>query len=96
MIALYHRARKWNAKVVVLDGTAFDPKETLLWEEIERQLTGKIEKLKGFNSPGKEKLRALLVQHSPVLILMDEILEYATKASPIKTGKSNLSQVTLS
>ena len=96
LIALYHRARKWNAKVVVLDGTAFDPKETLLWEEIERQLTGKIEKLKGFNSPGKEKLRALLVQHSPVLILMDEILEYATKASPIKTGKSNLSSQVLS
>jgi len=96
LIALYHKAREWKAKVVVLDGTAFDPKETVLWEEIERQLTGKIEKLKGSHAPGKEKIRNLLDQVSPVLILIDELLEYETKASAIKIGDSNLASQTLS
>lgn len=96
LIALYHKAKEWKVNVVVLDGTAFDPKEVILWEEIERQLTGKIEKLKGLSSPGKEKLRNLLVNHSPLLILMDEILEYTTKASAIKVGNSTLSSQVLS
>jgi len=95
LITLYHKAKQWGAKVVVLDGTAFDPKDTLLWEEIERQLTGKVEKLKGTNSPGKEKLRNLLSQHSPVLILLDEVLEYSTKALTRKIGNTNLSSQVL-
>ncbi|MFN4228047.1 MAG: ATP-binding protein [Candidatus Ratteibacteria bacterium] len=96
LIALYHKAKEWKSKVIVLDGSAFDPKDVILWEEIERQLTGKIEKLKGYNSPGKEKLRILLSKYCPVLILIDEILEYTTKASAIKISNSNLASQTLS
>jgi len=43
LIALYHKAKEWNTKVVVFDGTALNPKEIKPWEELEKQLTGKIE-----------------------------------------------------
>ncbi len=90
LIALYHKAEEWGAKVVVLDGTAFDPKEVRLWEEIEKQLTGKVEITRGETAPGKDKLVKILSEYSPVLILMDEMLEYATKAAAVKVGDSNL------
>lgn len=94
LIALYHKAKEWGAKVVVLDGTALNPKEKKLWEELERQLTGKIEITKGDTAPGKEALLKLLSENSPVLILMDEVLEYVTKAAGIKVGDSNLAAQT--
>lgn len=90
LIALYHKAQEINAKTVVITGTAFDPKEVTIWEEMEKQLTGKVEKLKGQTAPGKEKIRDLLMGNQPVLILVDELLQYATKASGIKVGDSNL------
>ena len=83
LIALYHKAKEWKANTIVIDGTALDPKETTIWEEMERQLTGGIKDLKGKTSPGKEKLRKIFEKHQPLLILMDEILEYTTKASGI-------------
>ncbi len=55
VIALYHKARELGANVVVLDGTAFDAKEVILWEELERQLTGSASLLKGNVAPGKIK-----------------------------------------
>jgi len=94
LIALYHKAKEWNAKVVVFDGTALNPKEVKPWEELERELTGKIEITKSNVSPGKEKLIKLLSENSPVLILMDEVLEYVTKAAGIKVGDSNLASQT--
>ena len=95
LISLYHKAREWNAKVVVFDGTAHNPKEVRLWEEIERQLTGKIELTKGEISPGKQALINILSENSPVLILIDELLQYATKAAGVKVGDSNLASQTL-
>lgn len=95
LIALYHKAKEWNANVVVIDGTALDPKDTTLWEEIERQLTGKVEKLKGKTSPGKDKLINLLENKQPVLILLDEILEYSVKSAGIEVGKTTLASQTL-
>lgn len=96
LIALYHKAKtEFNAKVVVLSGTAFDPRDTFLWEEIERQLTGKVEILKGNISPGKEKLRKVLENHQPLLILMDEILAYTIKADGVKVGNTTLGDQTL-
>lgn len=95
LIALYHRAKEWKANVVVIDGTSFDPKERTIWEEIEEQLTGKVEKLKGKTSPGREKLREIFEKKQPLLILMDEILEYTTKSSGIKVGDSTLASQTL-
>lgn len=96
LIALYHKAKtEFNAKVVVLSGTAFDPRDTFLWEEIERQLTGKVDILKGNISPGKEKLRKVLENHQPLLILMDEILAYTIKADGVKVGNTTLGDQTL-
>ncbi|AJC73038.1 ATPase AAA [Pseudothermotoga hypogea DSM 11164 = NBRC 106472] len=95
LIALYHKAKEWGVNVVVLDGTAFDAKEVRLWEEMERQLTGCEDKTKGDSAPGKDKLIELLSEGSPVLVLIDEILEYATKAAAIRVGDSNLASQTL-
>jgi len=88
LIALYHKAKDWKANVAVIVGDVLDPKETLMWEELEKQLAGKVTKLKGQTSPGGEKLRELFASHQPLLILMDEILEYAIPASGIKVGES--------
>ncbi len=94
LIAMYHKARDWDAKPVVISGTALSTKETL-WGVIEKQLTGKNEKLTGNISPGKEAIRKLLSEKQPVLILMDEVLEYATKAAGVKVEKSTLASQTI-
>ncbi|MBC7362513.1 MAG: ATP-binding protein [Candidatus Aminicenantes bacterium] len=95
LIALYHQARKWGAKVCVFDGTALNPKESKPWEELEKQITGKVSITKGEIAPGKEKLIDLISRNQPVLILIDEILEYATKAAGIRIGASNLAAQTM-
>ena len=41
-------------------------------------------------SPGKEKIKSLLEKYGPVLILMNELLAYFTKASAVNVGNSNL------
>ena len=95
LIALYHKAKQWNANVAVFVGTSFSPEDTTPWEELEKQLTGRVEITKGKVSPGEEKLIKIISNHSPVLILIDELLEYATKAAGIKIGDSNLASQTL-
>ena len=94
LIALYHKAKEWGTKVVVIDGTALNPKENKLWEEIEKQLTGSVRLTVGDVSPGKEKLIELLQGDSPVLILIDELLQYITKAAGVKVGNSDLAAQT--
>ena len=95
LIALYHKAKEWKANVVVIDGVALSPKNTMIWEEIEKQLTGKVDKLKGKVSPGGEELRMLFEKHQPLLILLDEVIEYAIPASGIKVGDSTLASQVL-
>jgi hypothetical protein len=96
LIALYHKAKtEFKSNVVVLTGTAFDPRDTALWEEIERQLTGRVELFRGQISPGREKLKALLEKFQPLLILMDEILEYTIRADGIKVGDTTLGTQTV-
>jgi hypothetical protein len=94
LIAMYHKAEEWNAKRVVMVGTALGPEETL-WGLIEMQLTGSNTQLTGLASPGRESIRKLLEPHAPVLILMDEVLEYITKAAAIKVGDSTLAAQTV-
>ncbi len=90
-----------KAKVVTIVGTAISPEEKdgkiigTLWGEIEKQLEGEVKNLNSPISPGREKLRALLEKHEPVLILMDEVLKYATKARGIKVGDTNLASQTI-
>jgi len=94
MIAMYHQADKWNAKKVVLVGTALSPKDTL-WGLMEKQLTGKISRFTGQVAPGKEAIIKLLDENQPVLILMDEVLEYVTKAAGVKVEESTLASQTI-
>src|SRR2546422_10864504 len=94
LIAMFHRAKEWEAKIVVIVGTAMSPQDTL-WGTIEKQLTGNISQLSGNVSPGREKLRTLLKQHQPVLIMMDEVLEYTTKAAGVRVGDTSLAAQTI-
>lgn len=89
LIAMYHKAMEWNAQQVVIVGTALGPQNTL-WGLIEEKLSGKIERCKGSVSPGKETIRQLFSDNQPLIILMDEVLEYVTKASGVKVGDSTL------
>jgi len=95
LIAMYHRAAEWGAKKVVIVGTALNPQETMLWGVLEKSLTGRITRFTGQVAPGKEALRRLLSEKQPVLILMDEVLEYATKAAGVKIGDSTLAAQTI-
>ncbi len=85
-----------KAKVVVIVGTAISPREEkgeitgTIWSEIERQLEGEVKKLKSPVSPGRERLREVLEKHQPLLILIDELLEYIAKAAGIKAGYREL------
>ena len=56
LIALFHKAKEWNVKPVVIVGTALDPRTTL-WGSIEEQLT-------------KSKLRMKYHQQAIVNILV--------------------------
>lgn len=85
-----------KANVIVIVGTAISPREEngkitgTLWGEIEKQLEGEIKELDQPIAPGRENLRKVLEKHQPVLILMDEVLEYIAKAAGIKTGYNEL------
>src|SRR2546425_902723 len=93
LIAMYHKAREWKAKTVVIVGTAMSPQETI-WGDIEKQLTGSVKKLAGNVSPGREALREVLGKQ-PILILMDEVLEYTTKAAGVQVRDTSLAAQTI-
>ncbi|MBC7327984.1 ATP-binding protein [bacterium] len=92
LIALYHKAQEWGTKRFVFVGDKIGVGESDLtpWEELEMQLEGKVEKLKGKISPGGERLRQILEKHQPIIILLDELHEYAVKASGIKIESATL------
>ena len=95
LIAMYHKAEEWDAKRVVLVGTALTTKETI-WGIIEKQLTGKTERFPENRwGASKKEIRELLEAHQPVLILMDEVLEYVTKAAGVKVADSTLAAQTI-
>ncbi len=94
LIAMYHKSKEWNANTVVLVGTELSGKDTL-WGEIERQLTGKISLMEGNVSPGKQNLKKLFEAKQPILILMDEVLQYVTKAAGVRVGENNLASQTI-
>lgn len=90
LIAMYHEAVKLKARTSVIVGTELYPKKTTLWGLLEKQLTGSIKRFQGRTPPGSENLRDLLSEYQPVLILMDELLQYATKAATIDVGGTTL------
>lgn len=96
MIALYHKCEEWGAKPVVMVGTAMNPKRQTLWGTIEEQLTGNIDRLDGQEAPGSEALRSVLaMQDRPILILIDELLQYITKADAVGIGNTNLAKLSI-
>ncbi|WP_457641811.1 ATP-binding protein [Persephonella sp.] len=94
LIAMYHKAKEWEAKTVVIEGTALSG-DTKLWELLEKQLTGKVEILKGDTAPGRDKIEKVLKENQPVLVLIDELLEYITKAAGIKIVETTLASQTI-
>lgn len=97
LIALYHKCSEWGAKPVVLVGHELDPTTQTLWGLIEEQLTGKIKRLEGSVPRGGEVLRSVLKeQKTPILILIDELLQYITRAAELdKARGSNLAKMTI-
>ena len=94
LIAMYHRAKQWQAKPVVIDGSVLGKGDTL-WGFLEKQLTGSIDQMAGQTAPGREAIRQLLAPHGAVLILMDEVLAFVTKAAGVSVGDSNLASQTI-
>ena len=94
LIAMYHQAAGWGAQRAVIVGTPLAAEETL-WGLLAEQLTGSRVGFDGQAAPGREKLRDLLAAHQPLLILMDEVLEYATKATTVRVGASTLAAQTV-
>lgn len=95
LIAMYHRAAEWGAKRVVMVGTAMSAQDTL-WGMLEEQLTGKKVQFNGPTSPGRtDQFRALLADHAPLIIMMDELLEYVTKAAGVRVADSTLAAQTI-
>jgi len=98
-----------DAGVSVTVGTHLDPinghkRDDLtirtLWGEIAYQLGG----AEGYHeleesdrlrvSPGKEKLKSFLEEHEPFVLLIDETLEYITKAKGVEFAESTLGSQT--
>ena len=94
LIAMYHKAREWSAKCVVIVGTVMGPEDTV-WGKIEEQLNGKVETLSGKLAPGREKLERVLERHGSVLILIDELLPYVSMAAGVKLNDTNLATQTI-
>jgi len=95
LIAMYHKAEEWGAKRVVMVGTSMSAKDTL-WGSLEEQLMGKKKNFKDMVSPGRtDEFRDMLANAGPVMILMDEVLEYITKASAVTVGESTLADQTI-
>lgn len=95
LIAMYHKAADWGAKRVVMVGTAMSAKDTL-WGLLEEQLTGKKKKFDGQISPGRtDEFREMLASHAPLIIMIDELLEYVTKAAGVRVADSTLAAQTI-
>lgn len=93
LIAMYHKASEWNVQRSVIVGTPMSASDTL-WGMLEEQLTGEINRCAGLTAPGRDTLRELLSEYQPVLILMDEVLEYMTKAAGVPVADSTLAAQT--
>ena len=95
LIALYHKAKEWNATPIVIVGSEIDTNETF-WGQIESQLNGKVQEFSGNVAPGSNSISKLFKENStPVLILMDEVLQYLKRAAGVPIEKSTLADQTL-
>jgi len=96
LIGLYHKAKEWNVNVFVFVGDKISPSDTIIWEDLERQLTGEVRELRGRIVPSGEKIRQILEFKQPVMLLIDELVEYLIPARGIKIGESTFDSQVLS
>ena len=94
LIAMYHKATEWNTSRAVIVGTPMAPRDTL-WGAMETQLAGRLARFDGLTSPGRDAIYELLAAKQPAIILMDELLEYMTKADGVRVENSTLASQTL-
>jgi hypothetical protein len=94
LIALYHKASEWGVKTAVISGPALSSEDTL-WATLARQLNVFDPLFDRLVSPGSEALRKMLAGNRPLLILMDEVLQYMIKAAGVKVGDTTLASQTL-
>lgn len=97
LIALYHKATEWNATPVVIVGSSMAPGHgDTFWGSIERQLTNSLQHWTTQVAPGTESLSKMFTDtKKPVLILMDEVLNYLERAAGVSVQKSTLAEQTL-
>ena len=88
LIALYHKSREWKSNMFVFVGDKLSPSDTIIWEEMERQLTGQVKELKGNVVPSGEKIRKVLESKAPVILLFDELIEYLIPSRAMEIGKT--------
>ena len=95
LIALYHKAKEWNGTPIVIVGSEIDTNETF-WGQIESQLNGKVQEFSGNVAPGSNSISNMFKENdTPVLILMDEVLQYLSRAAGVSVEKSTLADQTL-
>lgn len=95
LITLFHKANEWKAKPVVIVGTEMEADQTL-WGKMEAQLTGEIQEFQGHRAPGSAKISELFKQvGKPIVLLMDEVLNYLTAATAVDVGRSTLAKQAL-
>ncbi|MHA1150393.1 MAG: ATP-binding protein [Promethearchaeota archaeon] len=90
LIALFHKAKEWNTTPFVFVGDKLNPNDTIIWEELEEQITGKIALLKGKTVPSGESIREILSGNQPIIILLDELIEYLIPSRGIKIENTTL------
>src|SRR5207245_413001 len=69
--------------------------KTYLTKGLKNLLTVVEKRLKGGVSPGREALRRLLEANQPTLVLIDELLEYTTKAAGVPVRETSLAAQTI-
>ena len=95
LITLFHKANEWKAKPVVIVGTEMEADQTL-WGKMEAQLTGGIQQFQGHRAPGSAKISELFNEvGKPIVLLMDEVLNYLTAATAVDVGRSTLAKQAL-
>ncbi|MFW9996237.1 MAG: DUF499 domain-containing protein [Candidatus Odinarchaeota archaeon] len=96
LIGLYHKTKRSGANTFVFVGDKLSPIDVVIWEEMEKQLTGKVEELKGRIVPSGDRIRNVLEKKQPVALLVDELIEYLIPARGMKIEDTNFSSQVLS
>ena len=95
LIALYHKAEEWDAIPIVIVGSEMDTTDTF-WGQIETQLTGSVANLNSSVAPGSNSISELFkINDKPVMILMDEVLNYLSRAAGVSVESSTLADQTI-